>query len=169
MKYDIFLSYSRRDGGEFAEVLAQHLTKSGFRIFIDNELLKAGDLEANHRASLQKADSVVLLLTADAAASPWVRNEIALALREKRSLIPVLLDKEAKEGPLMSLVGDRLFLTGDRNRPGDVAKQIAYSLSAQLAPRRRLRLLETTVAAFCLLICITIILAIWGVKGNRRA
>jgi len=75
-----FLSYARSDG-ELAEVLRSGLQARGFGCFQDIEGVRAGDeLSQTLGEAIANSDVFIPLLSEASLQSPWVRDEIFLAL-----------------------------------------------------------------------------------------
>jgi WD40 repeat protein len=87
---DIFISYSRIDGINYAEGLASKLAKQGFSCRVDLwETSPGRELPAKLRRSLRWSKMLVLIGTEAASKSPHVEAEIDEFLLTKRTIIPV--------------------------------------------------------------------------------
>jgi hypothetical protein len=87
---DVFLSYAREDR-QHAEALARALEHAGWGVWWDRELLPGVSYERVIEDELSAARCVVVLWSASARESNWVRDEASLAMR-RNVLVPVLLD-----------------------------------------------------------------------------
>lgn len=90
MKYDVFVSYSRRDSDKVRPLVAYLQQK--WRVFLDTDRLRIGDefpeeLEEAARASR----SVVVLWSRASVRSTWVFREATIG-KEQETLVPVLLE-----------------------------------------------------------------------------
>jgi hypothetical protein len=87
-----FLSYSSKDT-PFAEKLYESLHAAGVRVFWDRfDVLPGESLREQIVEAIREHDRLVVVLSAHAMASDWVRQEIELAWHHKReSLVPVRL------------------------------------------------------------------------------
>lgn len=96
MAHRIFLSY-RRDGGDItAKLISEALKNRGYSTFYDYDALKGGVFDDQIREEIISCTDMVLVLPKDALVrceSPedWVRQEIALALKHGKNIIPVML------------------------------------------------------------------------------
>ena len=109
-RYDAFISYSHRaDGGlaESIQVGLERLVKPWYRrrpflrVFRDETSFAAGsDLGERIKDALDASDHLVLLLSPEAAASPWVDQEVEhwLASRDSRTVTPVITSWSAADG-----------------------------------------------------------------------
>lgn len=112
--YDVFISYRRSDGEEYASALRNELTKKGLRVFLDTEEMEKGrDFPSQLSDNIKKAPNYILVATPDVfkfrEGEDWVLKEIETALdwyyknKEERNFI-ILLPKgtqipEKKELP----------------------------------------------------------------------
>lgn len=87
---DVFISYSRRDGAEYALALASELTKAGIVSFLDQWGTPPGTtLPEALRAAIRSSTMLVLIGTPGAASSANVRMEVEEFLKTGRSIVPV--------------------------------------------------------------------------------
>lgn len=129
--YDVFLSYSHSDMA-IARAIAERLKARGLGIFLDDSMLIAGSaLNEALEGALRHARAVVVLLSREAASSQWVNQETAYALRRQQTVIPVLLDRDALDSPLGSLLGDRVFIDCTDHDPWQAAERVAEALGAR--------------------------------------
>jgi raffinose/stachyose/melibiose transport system substrate-binding protein len=87
----IFISYSRHNQ-DYAQKLAEDIRKHGFDVWIDDRI-DYGDrwFEAIEDAILGAA-AFVILMSPSARESRWVQREILIAEREKKPIVPLLLE-----------------------------------------------------------------------------
>jgi Tol biopolymer transport system component len=96
----VFISYSRADSTVIDHLEAE-LISYGFKTWVDRKHLEGGDKwAAKIEQAIQRCDVVVVGLTPDAVASPWVTNELYYAQNLKKPIIPVLL-RPVEQIPLM--------------------------------------------------------------------
>ena len=89
-KLKVFISYSRRDLA-FADQLAAVLEWQGFAVSIDRKGIHgAEDWEARLGQLILEADTVVFVLSPDAAVSPACHWEVEEALRRNKRFVPIL-------------------------------------------------------------------------------
>jgi hypothetical protein len=87
----IFISYSRRDAGDFAEQISKHLANFNYDIFTDIDSITAGDVwSTTIETNISNCDIFVIIVTHGALHSPHVSNEVLQAQREKKRIIPCL-------------------------------------------------------------------------------
>src|SRR5262249_25664096 len=88
----IFISYSRKDGGEFAAPLRNRLQKENLSVWQDLIALEGGRDWWSQIEDTLKSKALqhfVLVITPAALASPVVRREIRLARQEGKTVCPV--------------------------------------------------------------------------------
>lgn len=87
----LFVSYSRRDAGDFAEQTRRHLTTFNHAVFTDIDSINIGDIW-NHviEDNITNCDIFVVIITHGSLVSPHVENEVLQAQREHKTVIPCL-------------------------------------------------------------------------------
>jgi hypothetical protein len=89
---NIFFSYSRADGSEFALRLALDLQQEGFNVWIDQQDIRAGsewDLEIEK--ALETCDCLLFIESERSVTSTNVLDEVYYALDQNKPVIPVIL------------------------------------------------------------------------------
>jgi hypothetical protein len=100
---EIFISYSSRHP-VYADFLQEDLELSGFECWRDKDRLKGGDLwKGKIEKALQQAVVVVVIVTADAIRSEWVRYEVSYANSLRIPCIPVVMQRVNLQNGLMKL------------------------------------------------------------------
>jgi formylglycine-generating enzyme required for sulfatase activity len=93
-KYDIFISYRRSDGAQYARILQLELEKRGFSTFLDYEELVDGVFGEEIKSAIQSAPVFIMVLTPKylercMEEGSWVGKEIMLAHSCGSHFIPV--------------------------------------------------------------------------------
>lgn len=88
---DVFLSYAREDRTRAADVAAA-LTRRGWTVWWDRQLLPGDTFEQAIARQLADARCVVVLWSSTSVTSDWVRDEAGEA-RNARKLVPALIDE----------------------------------------------------------------------------
>lgn len=86
----VFLSYDREDATR-ARSIAQALEKAGHSVWWDRDIAGGAQYGTEIEEALKRSDAVVVLWSAAAVRSAWVRDEAA-AGRDAGKLVPVRLD-----------------------------------------------------------------------------
>lgn len=87
----IFLSYSRKDWDDFAEPLYIRLTQEGFRVWVDQHLLRPSDdwMDSINEA-LDACEVLILCVSPSALASRYVKMEYREFFHDGKRIIPVV-------------------------------------------------------------------------------
>ncbi|MDE5757609.1 MAG: toll/interleukin-1 receptor domain-containing protein, partial [Allobaculum sp.] len=93
-KYDIFISYRRLGGAQYARILQLMLSQRGYRVFLDYDELTDGKFGDHIQAAINEAPIFMLVLSKEALVrckneGDWVCREIQLAISEGKHIIPV--------------------------------------------------------------------------------
>ena len=93
-KYDIFISYRRVGGAQYARILQLMLIQRGYKVFLDYDELTDGVFSDKIRAAIKEAPVFMLVLsggsmTRCANEGDWVREEITLAVKQGKHIIPM--------------------------------------------------------------------------------
>ena len=83
------MSYSRADGGDFADHVREHYEKDGHQVFVDFYDIKAGaDWSESIRDSIAQSDFVAIIVTRSSLKSTEVEKEVLEARRQNKIIIP---------------------------------------------------------------------------------
>lgn len=99
-KYDIFISYRRDDGGQYARILQLELeTKYHYKVFLDYEELTDGIFGDDITKAIQSAPIFIMVLTPHylertMESDSWVTKEILLAIETGSHFIPIDPDRK---------------------------------------------------------------------------
>ena len=104
MKYDVFISYRREGGKEYARLLKPELEKRGFTVFLDFDELNDGVFDQRIKDAISASPVFLLILSRGALDrcvndGDWVREEILHAESCHCHIIPVEFDKSFREMP----------------------------------------------------------------------
>ena len=102
--YDIFISYRRVGGKNYARIIKPELEKRGFRVFLDFDELKDGVFDQRIMDAIEEAPVFLLILSEGALdrcinEGDWVREEILHAQKTRRHIVPVEVDKTFRQLP----------------------------------------------------------------------
>lgn len=102
--YDIFISYRRTTGAQYARIIQLMLAQRGYKVFLDYDELKDGVFGKRIKAAINEAPVFILMLSKGALErcsqeGDWVREEILLAMQEGKKIIPINPDKSAIVAP----------------------------------------------------------------------
>lgn len=93
-KYDIFISYRRDSGAQYARNLQLMLERKGYKVFLDYDELKDEDFSPQIEAAIRNSAIYMIVLTKGsmvrcAYEGDWVRREIEIAIDNGNKIIPV--------------------------------------------------------------------------------
>lgn len=98
--YDIFLSYRRESGSEFASFLKLELTRLGYEVFFDADSLREGNFENHIDQAVDECTYFLLLLapgdlkrSIDNPKEDWIIHESQQALDNGKIIIPICIKK----------------------------------------------------------------------------
>ena len=97
MKYDVFISYRRDGGGEFARSIKAELELRGYSVFLDFDELKDGVFDERILEAIESSPVFLFILSNGSLdrcmqEGDWVRKEVEHAYRHNRHIIPVNKD-----------------------------------------------------------------------------
>ena len=97
-QYEIFISYRRDGGAQYARILQLMLIQRGYRVFLDYDELKDGIFNEKIVKAIKEAPIFIIVLSKGSLLrcmneDDSVRNEIELAVSEHKKIIPVDPDK----------------------------------------------------------------------------
>ena len=96
---DVFISHSSSDR-RFAEFLHRHLTSENLSVFLAPVSLLPGQRWSQEILKALDTSNWVLFLGSRAAcASPWVQQELGVALGKQKKLVPIVWDMPISELP----------------------------------------------------------------------
>ena len=98
MKYDIFISYRRDGGAQYARILQLMLIQRGYKVFLDYDELRDGTFSERIKAAIEASPVFMPVLSAGSMQrcvdeGDWVRKEILLAAQEGKHFVPINPDR----------------------------------------------------------------------------
>lgn len=131
-KYDVFISYSRKDEAVVHEV-ARQLQARGFEVWIDWDGIASGDyFKRKITKAILESKILLFFMSYNSNQSEWTEKEINLAVEYDKDIIPVRLDNTKYNiGIAADLVGrDYVDLT-DVSRRNVHLEKLYKSLAAK--------------------------------------
>lgn len=140
-KYDVFISYSRKDyvdehnnvipGNEVSKI-KEALTEAGITFWFDEERVYSGDEFAKKIVRSIKASKIfVFLSTVNSNQSIWTANEIATAHILNKKIVPVRIDKSVYHDDVILFIS-RLSHIDYGNNPEKGRRDLVRSINAYL-------------------------------------
>jgi hypothetical protein len=173
--YDLFISYSRTDGLDYAYAIAQYLLSHGYECYIDqlSSISPGAELPPNIRDAVKCSTALVLIGSEGTQASDPVAKEVALFLENNRNnpLIPVTIGDAAfgavwyKQVQGLALIDDTKANLIAASPAADVTNRLENALGFTKKSVRLRRIALTTV----LLILATVAGAAYYTLGAAKA
>lgn len=108
---NVYISYAQPDS-DAAIALSALLAERGVSVSLDADALVAGtDFSKEILAGIASADAILLLLSGNSTRSKCVEREFEAILESPKTVIPILLDANAKNNWIWPLVSDRRAIT----------------------------------------------------------
>ena len=93
---NIFISYSRRDAGDFAKQISESLIEE-HNVFTDINNIQVGDIWSNTiENNITTCDIFVVIVTFAALRSPEVEKEVLKAQKHNKKIIPCIYSEITK-------------------------------------------------------------------------
>ena len=97
MVNQIFISYRREGADVTAKLICEALKNRGYTVFYDFDALKGGFFDSKILNAIQGCNDVILVLPCNGLDrcvndDDWVRQEISYAIKNKKNIIPVMLN-----------------------------------------------------------------------------
>lgn len=128
----IFVSHSHQDN-EWCRPLVAALKAVGYDVWYDETGLAGGDAwVVSIQREVQARDVFLLILTPDAWTSPWVQDELQLAIATRRRIIPVLLRNTQVDGFILTTQ----WVTVVGEEPQVAARSVILAIETPPAPGR---------------------------------
>jgi hypothetical protein len=175
----IFVSYSRRDAGDFAEQIRRHLTSFNHTVFTDINSINVGDIWNNIiEDNISNCDIFVVIITHGSLISPHVEKEFLQAQTENKIIIPCFhrdVNKDGIKWDLSRLHGIEFEEEFElaRNLYSTIMnnKKIAETRVSQSIQRQYLKLdypiNNSPSKKYCFSLLIQILIFILSVRKNR--
>jgi hypothetical protein len=93
---DVFISYRRNGGSDFAKILDDRLEQATYNVFFDVEHLKGGKFNEKLYYFIENCQDFLLVLPRNALKrcnnpDDWLRKEIECALQNEKPIVPIML------------------------------------------------------------------------------
>ncbi len=151
MKYDVFISYRREGGRDFARLIQQSLRICGYRVFFDYDSLQDGVFNSQIFKAIEVAPIFIIVLSKGSMQrcvnnGDWVAQEIEYALKHNKKIVPVNIDglfdgfpsQLREDGCIGSLIGSIQYTKLDMGELFDdsMERLIERRIAPTVQPRR---------------------------------
>lgn len=158
MKYDIFISYRRASGKNYARILKPELEKRGFKVFLDFDELHDSVFGKRIMNAIDNSAAFLMILTEGALdrcvnENDWVRREILYAKEKNKHIVPVEIDKSFRTFPnnipneIKEIIGAHSFAQIDTESllKESIDKMVKERLSEQMDKKADNKFVQTIV------------------------
>ncbi len=99
MSYDVFISYRRKDGSDYARQIQLKLQNYGYNVFLDFDELKDSVFDKRIMNAISNSKVFIAILTPQylsRTSNPedWVRKEIECAVEKGVHIVPINIDRQ---------------------------------------------------------------------------
>ena len=101
VRQKVFISYSREDEA-IAHMLVYILRNNRIECFIDRDSIVGKRFDDQLKNKIKESDLILVLLSRNAAHSPWVNHEIGFAIALEKHIWPISIEKDAKPDGMLS-------------------------------------------------------------------
>lgn len=177
--YDLFISYSRKDGLDYAYKIAEHFIARGYECYIDqlSNITPGAELPKNIYQAIDRCRALVIIGSPGTQNSYPVSEEIKTFLHQKknRSLIPINISGAIydaiwyKQIKGLALINDSL----DNLNAKKPAEEVLTRIQNSLTFTRKSKKLRRTALFILTLILVAAVFAVWqstvAVRANKLA
>ena len=157
-RYDAFISYSHKDA-EVVKPLVELLSLNDRRVFWDQELAPGDQWNQVIRSSVKRSSIFVLFWCCDTGQSDYTAEEIAVAVRFKKKIVPAKLCHAAMPWPLS--IWQWIDLQGVEHHCADLDHQTVRLRSAEAIVSHH-GFTPMKIALACAAACLVLIAAALG-------
>ena len=139
-KYDIFISYRRDGGAQYARILQLMLIQRGYKVFLDYDELRDGTFSDRIIAAIKAAPVFMPVLSADSmkrcvSDGDWVRKEILLAVQEGKHFVPIDPDRTFNGVPKSVPAALKEAIEGNQHSEVSFGQLLGASVEQMIADR----------------------------------
>ena len=133
MKYDVFISYSRKDSAVVKEIV-RHITDAGYSVWMDIDGIESGDeFKEKIVAAIEDSEIFLFFSSSDSNVSPWTVKEVNVAVALKKSIIPIRLDESAyNKSILFDLAGLDFVMCKGSSNVHDAVTRLLHALERKI-------------------------------------
>ena len=139
-RYDIFISYRRDGGAQYARILQLMLIQRGYKVFLDYDELRDGTFSDRIIAAIKAAPVFMPVLSADSMKrcvndGDWVRKEILLAAHEGKHFVPIDPDRTFNGVPENVPAALKEAIEGNQHSEVSFGQLLGASVEQMIADR----------------------------------
>ncbi len=132
MKYDVFISYSRKDT-KTVMIIVELLKAKGINVWIDYDGIYTGDAFKRTIVSAIKESKEFIFFSSEASnQSEWTTKEVGVAVALKKKIIPIKLDKSEYSSDILFDLVNLDFLEARTSDIDEVVKRLISSIKKDM-------------------------------------
>ena len=132
MKYDIFISYSRKDA-KIVKIFFDALSAAGYSVWMDVDGIESGDEFKRKIVSAIKDSKLFLFFSSVASnASEWTVKEVNVAVALRKPIIPIKLDNTVYDDSLLLDLSGLDFIECGGNETFSTIQKLMRSLQNKI-------------------------------------
>lgn len=132
MKYDIFISYSRKDA-KIVNIFFDALSAAGYSVWMDVDGIESGDEFKRKIVSAIKDSKLFLFFSSVASnASEWTVKEVNVAVALRKPIIPIKLDNTVYDDSLLLDLSGLDFIECGGNETFSTIQKLMRSLQNKI-------------------------------------
>ena len=117
MSEQVFISYRREGGIDYAMLLKEKLKNKGYTVFLDMTSMHAGRFDYHIADAIKECTDFLLIVSPDALKrcaneGDWVRREIKYALEYQKNIIPIMIPGGVFPDRLPADINNVRFMNG---------------------------------------------------------
>lgn len=135
MKYDVFISYSRKDAA-VVNSFVKSMTSAGYTIWMDIDGIETGDEFKKKIVSAIKESQVFVFFSSQVSnVSPWTVKEVNVAVNLKKTIIPIKLDNAVYDDSILFDLAGLDYIQCNKGRGDSVAvSKLIGTLKNKIGP-----------------------------------
>lgn len=123
MKYDIFVSYSRRDKAK-VDAIMEILINKGYSVWIDVDGIESGEAFRQNIVEAIENSSIIIFFSSESSnISKWTTKEISLAVEFSKYIIPIKFDNARYNKSILFDLIDLDYIDMSENRLMEASTQ----------------------------------------------
>jgi hypothetical protein len=136
MKYDVFISYSRKDE-IIVHPIVEKLKQGGLSVWIDRSGIESGDaFKRNIVSAIQQSSIVLFFSSIHSNKSEWTAKEIGVAVYEKKIIIPVMLDNSKYNPEILFDLINLDYIQANTLSVDAISETLIHTLNNKLPSKR---------------------------------
>ena len=139
-QYDIFISYRRDGGAQYARILQLMLIQRGYKVFLDYDELRDGTFSDRIKAAIKDAPVFMPVLSTESMKrcvneDDWVGKEILLAAQEGKHFVPIDPDRTFDGVPQDVPMAIKEAIEGNQHSEISFGQLLGASVEQMIADR----------------------------------